>query len=725
MRERRLPFRHRLVGRLTLLGVVPALLLVSLATAFKIREDYSEAVRDTEASLVAAAHRLAAEIDTQNRLACGLVQTLASARAVTWEPRVGDRERQMLLLADLLTENPWAIGTYLVYEPDADGLDAHYLASPIAGAQPEGSGRFLPYAFLDWRAGNKLAYKPNIDMETSLYYGGLREAFRSGGRTDPRITEPYVYDGQAIIETVAPIVRDGRFLGVAGIDRSLAGLSEIVRQTSREVGVDAFVLSSGSDIRGFERPRAFVVATTDRMDAAEDEREGLLRANSVDATPYAALVRELVRELVDARRAVPSVVGKGGSQVRLLERDDPVTKEPCLWTIESIRLPDGRDWDVVVRESRADAFAVADGRLVAQVGGAGLGVAVLALLLLVPAAVAGRRITIATDAADAMASGDLRTPIRASRASDEASLLVRSLASMQDGVGGIVRKVQFEAVQIDATAAQLGATSRQQAASAHELNASVAQIAAASREIAATTEAFGRAMDRIAGSATSTAALARGGRKGLDGMEETIRRIGGSTDAVAVRLAEIRHKASTIDAIVTTITKVADQTNLLSVNAAIEAEKAGKHGLGFLVVAREIRRLADQTAGATLEIERMVREMQVAVDAGVAEMERFAEDFRGGVREVEAIGGQLAQIIAQVDAGGSEFAELQAGMRSQGDGSRQISDAIGRLAATAHETLAAAEESARAAAQLASAMSDLRTTADGFRLPDAEFAARD
>ena len=178
MRAGRLPFRHRLVGRLTLFGVVPALLLVGTAVVLKINADYSEAVRDTKVQLNSVAERLAAQIDTQNRLACELVQTVASARAITWEPRVGERERLMKLLAELLAENPWSIGAYLAYEPDADGLDAHYLANPIAGAQAEGSGRFLPYAFLDWRAGNRLAYKPNIDMETSLYYGGLREAWR-------------------------------------------------------------------------------------------------------------------------------------------------------------------------------------------------------------------------------------------------------------------------------------------------------------------------------------------------------------------------------------------------------------------------------------------------------------------------------------------------------------------------------------------------------------------
>jgi methyl-accepting chemotaxis protein WspA len=93
---------------------------------------------------------------------------------------------------------------------------------------------------------------------------------------------------------------------------------------------------------------------------------------------------------------------------------------------------------------------------------------------------------------------------------------------------------------------------------------------------------------------------------------------------------------------------VADQTNLLSINAAIEAEKAGEAGRGFLVVAREIRRLADQTAVATLDIEQMVRQMQAAVSSGVMEMDKFREDVRNGIGQTSTISEQMSQILDQV-----------------------------------------------------------------------------
>ena len=103
-----------------------------------------------------------------------------------------------------------------------------------------------------------------------------------------------------------------------------------------------------------------------------------------------------------------------------------------------------------------------------------------------------------------------------------------------------------------------------------------------------------------------------------------------STGSISSKLAATREKADSITQVVTTITKVADQTNLLSTNAAGEAEKAGEHGRGFLVVAREIRRLADQTAVATLDTESRVRLTQGAESAGTLQTDQSGEEVRSG-----------------------------------------------------------------------------------------------
>ena len=167
---------------------------------------------------------------------------------------------------------------------------------------------------------------------------------------------------------------------------------------------------------------------------------------------------------------------------------------------------------------------------------------------------------------------------------------------------------------------------------------------------------------------------------------------------------------------VTTITKVADQTNLLSINAAIEAEKAGEYGLGFLVVAREIRRLADQTAVATLDIERMVKEMQYSVSAGVMEMDKFSDQVRQGVGEVRNISEQLGHIIADVQTLSVRFEQVNEGMRAQSQGAEQIREAMVRLNEAANQTALSLQEFNKANDHLRDAVGELKEEVSRFKL---------
>jgi methyl-accepting chemotaxis protein WspA len=174
----------------------------------------------------------------------------------------------------------------------------------------------------------------------------------------------------------------------------------------------------------------------------------------------------------------------------------------------------------------------------------------------------------------------------------------------------------------------------------------------------------------------------------------------GATRSIADRLAVINERAANITSVVTTISKVAEQTNLLSLNAAIEAEKAGQYGRGFAVVAREIRRLADQTAEATLDIEHIVKEMTSAISAGVVGMDQFAHEVRQGAEAIRTVGAQLAQIISQVQHLRPRFDAVHEGMQLQAQGAQQINEAMLQLRDAAQRTVEALHASTRAMAQL-------------------------
>ncbi len=283
-------------------------------------------------------------------------------------------------------------------------------------------------------------------------------------------------------------------------------------------------------------------------------------------------------------------------------------------------------------------------------------------------------------------------------------------------LSGLVGSVQRAGLQVNTSATEIAATSKQQQATANQIAATTTEIGATSREIAATSKELVRAVGEVNQVAEETARLAGSGQAGLGRMEGTMRTIMDASSGISGKLAVLNEKASNINTVVTTITKVADQTNLLSLNAAIEAEKAGEYGLGFAVVATEIRRLADQTAVATYDIEQMVKEMQSAVSAGVMGMDKFSEEVRRGVEEVRQVGAQLARIIQQVQSLAPRFETVNEGMQSQSVGAQQITEALAQLSEAAQQTAESLRNSSVAIEQLNESARDLQNGVARFRL---------
>src|ERR1043166_6148034 len=204
---------------------------------------------------------------------------------------------------------------------------------------------------------------------------------------------------------------------------------------------------------------------------------------------------------------------------------------------------------------------------------------------------------------------------------------------------------------------------------------------------------------------------------GLTRMKATMQQVMDASAAINARLGVLSEKASNIGAVVTTISKVADQTNLLSLNAAIEAEKAGDYGRGFAVVATEIRRLADQTALATSDIEQIVKEIQSAVSAGVMGMDKFSEEVRRGVEVVRHVSDELTQIIQQVQNLSNSFETVTDGMQSQAVGAQQISEALMQLTEASRQTVDSLRQSNIAIEHLNTAARTMQDGVARFTLP--------
>ncbi len=372
----------------------------------------------------------------------------------------------------------------------------------------------------------------------------------------------------------------------------------------------------------------------------------------------------------------------------------------------------------MARRPRSEVLREAQAAVLRNVllGGAAI-VLVGGLLLVVTRRVSGR-VRRAAAAADRIARGDLTEPIAESTVADETGALMRSMRAMDGNLNGLVGNVKQAGIRLNSTATEIAATSKQQEASTATFGAASNQIAAAVKEISTTGQDLVRTMESVNRIAEETAQLAAAGRTGLQGMESVIHDLDAGTRSIGDKLGAINERSQKITTIITTIAKVADQTNILSINAAIEAEKAGEFGAGFLVIAREIRRLADQTASATLDIEQMVQQMQSAVSSGVMEMDRFSDQVRRGVRDVATVGSQLAEIINRVNSSTESFKQVNESMQAQSEGAHQISDAMTSLVGNARQTAQSAQEFGRAASDLQAAIATLREAVAQFKLRD-------
>ncbi|NNG62606.1 methyl-accepting chemotaxis protein [Pseudomonas paraversuta] len=316
---------------------------------------------------------------------------------------------------------------------------------------------------------------------------------------------------------------------------------------------------------------------------------------------------------------------------------------------------------------------------------------------------------------EVMRSGDLSSRLNLER-KDEFGAVETGFNDMMTELTSLVSQAQRSSVQVTTSVTEIAATSKQQQATATETAATTTEIGATSREIAATSRDLVRTMTEVTSAADQASILAGSGQQGLARMEETMHQVMGAADLVNAKLAILNEKAGNINQVVVTIVKVADQTNLLSLNAAIEAEKAGEYGRGFAVVATEVRRLADQTAVATYDIEQMVREIQSAVSAGVMGMDKFSEEVRRGMFEVTQVGEQLSQIIHQVQALAPRVLMVNEGMQAQATGAEQINLALVQLGDASSQTVESLRQASFAIDELSQVAVGLRSGVSRFKV---------
>lgn len=243
------------------------------------------------------------------------------------------------------------------------------------------------------------------------------------------------------------------------------------------------------------------------------------------------------------------------------------------------------------------------------------------------------------------------------------------------------------AVHIDGVSTSIQAAARDQESAVTEQAATAAEISATAHQIAATSSELARSLEELTRATQESEQLMSEAERLLRMLGNALEAIESSGSVLSGKLDDLQDRAGDIGQITTTISKVADQTNLLSLNAALEAEAAGSYGLGFRVVADEIRRLADQAGDSTLRIEQLLSGMQTAVAAGEESMQDFRQGVISGRRSAQEVVERLRHIVSRVRSLGQGIQAVNEAMQSQATGAAQISDSITGLNQVSNTTV--------------------------------------
>jgi methyl-accepting chemotaxis protein len=321
----------------------------------------------------------------------------------------------------------------------------------------------------------------------------------------------------------------------------------------------------------------------------------------------------------------------------------------------------------------------------------------------------------ALKAAEQIAEGDLTHSIHAD-GTDEAARLLKAMAKMQDKLRDTLQLIAGSATQLASAAEELNSVTDESARGLQQQNNEIEQAATAVTEMTSAVEEVAR--NAVSTSEASSEA-SRSAGDGRDLVMETvgaIERMSGDVQATAKLIAHLAEQSRDIGKVLDVIRGLADQTNLLALNAAIEAARAGEAGRGFAVVADEVRALAHRTQQSTSEIERMIGSIQGGTEQAVDSMRTSTERAestlniaRGAGLALDTIAGAVAQINER-NLVIASAAEEQAQVAREVDRNLvNINDLSVQSATGAHQTSAASAELSRLAVDLSSLVGRFRT----------------
>lgn len=609
---------------------------------------------------------------------------------------INSRENVLVALRGQLSEHSELIGTYVAFERNSfDGRDDDFIGDVYTASDDQ--GRFVPYVY---QVDNQMAKEALIGFEDQTRdANGVRagEYYLCPKETkNSCLTDPYLYPvgGEQILLSsfVSPIISDDQFLGIAGVDMGLSFIQQLVEKNNSGVygGIGKMAIVS---------QRGIVAGYSNNAD---------MLGKKLDENKDAQWSRLLTQMASQAKIEV--IDG-------FLYAVIPVTvaSKKTGWTV-LISLPESVVIDSVTELSQlieTNGEELAFSSIVSGI--LCTAIAIFIMLWLMNQVLRPLLETVSVLKDLAQGEGDLTTRLNES-SKDELGQIAVSLNQFLERLHGLITDIRENSTSIAENAKQSASSAEKSTSGMQSQQEQLSQVATAVNEMSAS------ALE-VSGNAVQAAEAIEAARNGVSIGQKTVSETG---DAIYKLTSEVEQASSVIKGleadsqnigqILTTIQGIAEQTNLLALNAAIEAARAGEQGRGFAVVADEVRMLAQRTQESTGEIQTMIEKLQQGTSKVVTVMATGQEQANHSVSMVNDANEALATIIQQVDVINDMSQQIATASEEQSQVANNISENIVSIDDSAQEVGKQSLNSSNIAIELDKLSQHLQVQVGRFKL---------
>ncbi|TRX76676.1 methyl-accepting chemotaxis protein [Pseudomonas mangiferae] len=301
--------------------------------------------------------------------------------------------------------------------------------------------------------------------------------------------------------------------------------------------------------------------------------------------------------------------------------------------------------------------------------------------------------------ADEIAKGDLSRAIQSS-SRDEAGRLMTSLGRMQTNLRDTIREISNSSTQLASAAEEMTSVAEESSRSLHQQNAEIEQAATAVNEMSAAVEEVARNAAAASESARRSSESAAIGNQRVRDTLQAIHRLSAQVEGTSTQIVGLAGQAQSISTVLSVIRSIAEQTNLLALNAAIEAARAGEQGRGFAVVADEVRALAHRTQTSTLEIEQTISAIQAGTEAVVTAMQQSSTQTQNTQNAADDAGNAIEAITRAIEEIDERNSQIATASEEQSHVAREVDRNLVSIRDLSMQSSSGASQTTQASAEL-------------------------